>query len=107
MSASHLRAFGGLARSMRVSRRAFSVSARRLEVVPATKNETAATTVTEGGEVKEIEQAPNRVERWSRNQKPRSKAMTGPRFEQTDFDLQVGLRHSTARRAKWLEMLSF
>lgn len=85
---------------MRVSRRAFTVSARRLDVVPATKTETAATKVTEGGEVKEIEQAPNRVERWSRNQKARSKAMTGPRFEQTDFDLQVGLRHSAGRYKK-------
>jgi hypothetical protein len=37
----------------------------------------------------EINQAPNRVGVWSRSQKPRSKAMTGPRFEQTDFDLQV------------------
>lgn len=92
MSASQLRVFGGLARSMRVSRRAFTVSARQLEAVPAAKHETAATTVTEGGEVKEIGQAPNRMDVWSRNQKPRSTAMTGPRFEQTDFDVQVG-RH--------------
>ncbi|KAK4123330.1 NADH:ubiquinone oxidoreductase 18.4kD subunit, partial [Parathielavia appendiculata] len=33
-------------------------------------------------------QAPNRAEVWSRSQRPRSVAMTGPRFEQTDFALQ-------------------
>ncbi|KAK0753180.1 hypothetical protein B0T18DRAFT_8225 [Schizothecium vesticola] len=33
-------------------------------------------------------QAPNRAEIWSRSQKPRAEAMVGPRFEQTDFELQ-------------------
>lgn len=37
----------------------------------------------------ELPQAPNRKEIWSRSQRPRQEAMTGPRFEQTDFDLQV------------------
>jgi hypothetical protein len=37
-----------------------------------------------------ILQAPNRAEVWSRSQRPREVAMTGPRFEQTDFELQVG-----------------
>lgn len=34
-------------------------------------------------------QAPNRAEIWSRSQKSRAEAMVGPRFEQTDFELQV------------------
>lgn len=34
-------------------------------------------------------QAPNRAGIWSRSQKPRAEAMVGPRFEQTDFELQV------------------
>jgi NADH dehydrogenase (ubiquinone) Fe-S protein 6 len=37
-----------------------------------------------------VVQAPNRAEVWSRSQQPRQVAMTGPRFEQTDFELQVG-----------------
>ena len=36
----------------------------------------------------EITQSPNRTEVWSRSQRPRSEAMTGPRFEQTDYSLQ-------------------
>ena len=35
-------------------------------------------------------QAPNRADVWARSQQSRLKAMTGPRFEQTTFDLQVG-----------------
>jgi NADH dehydrogenase (ubiquinone) Fe-S protein 6 len=34
-------------------------------------------------------QAPNRAGIWSRNQNPRAKAMTGPRFEQTIIEYQV------------------
>ncbi|EXJ93385.1 NADH dehydrogenase (ubiquinone) Fe-S protein 6 [Capronia coronata CBS 617.96] len=33
-------------------------------------------------------QAPNRAKPWSRSQMPRELAMTGPRFEQTIFELQ-------------------
>ncbi|EXJ91901.1 NADH dehydrogenase (ubiquinone) Fe-S protein 6 [Capronia epimyces CBS 606.96] len=33
-------------------------------------------------------QAPNRAKPWSRSQQPRELAMTGPRFEQTIFELQ-------------------
>lgn len=36
-------------------------------------------------------QAPNRKDVWSRSQQPRSKAMTGPRFEQTIMADQVRL----------------
>lgn len=36
-------------------------------------------------------QAPNRKEVWSRSQQPREVAMSGPRFEQTIMELQVGL----------------
>lgn len=75
-------------------RAAFSASARQLQAEP-----TAATTETKAqpGQVTEapappavVTQAPNRAEVWSRSQQPRVVAMTGPRFEQTDFELQVG-----------------
>ncbi|KAJ4304213.1 hypothetical protein N0V88_001826 [Collariella sp. IMI 366227] len=73
-------------------RAAFSASARQLQAEP-----TAATTETKAqpGQVTEapappavVTQAPNRTEVWSRSQQPRAVAMTGPRFEQTDFELQ-------------------
>ncbi|KAL2188480.1 hypothetical protein L209DRAFT_751436 [Thermothelomyces heterothallicus CBS 203.75] len=43
---------------------------------------------TEGPAPAAVAQAPNRAEIWSRSQRPRAQAMTGPRFEQTDFELQ-------------------
>ncbi|KAI9827723.1 MAG: hypothetical protein M1832_004212 [Thelocarpon impressellum] len=39
-------------------------------------------------EEKRTMQAPNRATIWSRSQAPRSKAMTGPRFEQTIMEYQ-------------------
>lgn len=44
---------------------------------------------TEGQRVREM-QAPNREKTWSRSQQTREKAMTGPRFEQTIMEYQVG-----------------
>lgn len=90
MATSQLRATASLARSMRVSRRAFTTSNRYFEaaVPSASKTETSPAPIDESKPA-EINQAPNRVGIWSRSQKPRSQAMTGPRFEQTDFDLQV------------------
>ena len=41
------------------------------------------------GEQKRVMQAPNRADVWSRSQQPRSKAMVGPRFEQTIIEDQV------------------
>ena len=38
-----------------------------------------------------VEQAPNRKGIWSKSQNPRGRAMSGPRFEQTIMELQVGL----------------
>jgi len=35
-----------------------------------------------------VMQAPNRAGKWSRSQNPRSRAMTGPRFEQTIMEAQ-------------------
>ena len=37
-----------------------------------------------------VMQAPNRAGVWSRSQNPREVAMTGPRFEQTIIEAQVG-----------------
>jgi NADH dehydrogenase (ubiquinone) Fe-S protein 6 len=45
------------------------------------------------GERKRQLQAPNRATLWSRSQQPRDRAMTGPRFEQTIIELQVGQIH--------------
>lgn len=76
-------------RNLRVPRRAFGTSSRLLEAaVPATKPDVDS--AVEGTRPKQVGQAPNRGDIWSRSQKPRSTAMTGPRFEQTDFELQVG-----------------
>ncbi|KAI0025031.1 zinc-finger domain-containing protein [Xylariomycetidae sp. FL0641] len=80
------------------ARRTFIASARLLdatknsldvkgETTPETKSEEKTLGLTENEE-RGLSQAPNRKEIWSRSQIPRAKAMTGPRFEQTDFDLQ-------------------
>lgn len=78
-------------------RRTFAVSARlceknaitkKSETTPETKSEEDSLGLVENTE-RGLKQAPNRTEIWSRSQRPRAKAMTGPRFEQTDFDLQV------------------
>lgn len=37
----------------------------------------------------EIEQAENRATTWSKSQRPKADAMSGPRFEQTDISEQV------------------
>ncbi|TGJ81072.1 hypothetical protein E0Z10_g7674 [Xylaria hypoxylon] len=77
-------------------RRTFAVSARlcekntinvKGETTPETKGEEDSLGLTENTE-RGLSQAPNRTEIWSRSQKPRATAMSGPRFEQTDFDLQ-------------------
>ncbi|KAI1393704.1 zinc-finger domain-containing protein [Hypoxylon trugodes] len=57
------------------------------ETTPETKSEEDSLGVVENEE-RGLKQAPNRKEIWSRSQKPRAAAMTGPRFEQTDFALQ-------------------
>ncbi|KAI7899532.1 zinc-finger domain-containing protein [Cokeromyces recurvatus] len=36
----------------------------------------------------ELQQAPNRTNTWSENQRPKAKAMAGPRFEQIDMSTQ-------------------
>ena len=93
MASSQLRSIGTLVRQMRMPRRAFSTTSRQLEAaVPSNARTETSPTLTEDAQIKPIEQAPNRAEVWSRSQKPRSKAMTGPRFEQTDFSVQVSGR---------------
>jgi NADH dehydrogenase (ubiquinone) Fe-S protein 6 len=90
-----LRVSNVLARSLRIPGRAFTTSARRFEaaVPAASKAETTPAPADESAPAV-VNQAPNRVGVWSRSQKPRSKAMTGPRFEQTDFSVQV--RHNVS-----------
>ncbi|KAI1633755.1 zinc-finger domain-containing protein [Biscogniauxia mediterranea] len=78
------------------AQRTFAVSGRlreantlaaKGETTPATKSEEDSLGVVENEE-RGLMQAPNRKEIWSRSQRPRATAMSGPRFEQTDFDLQ-------------------
>ncbi|KAM5362424.1 hypothetical protein ACJZ2D_012555 [Fusarium nematophilum] len=89
MATSQLRAICSFARSARLSQRAFTTSARQLEAaVSAKTTESRAPAPVDESKPVEISQAPNRVGVWSRSQRPRSQAMTGPRFEQTDFPLQ-------------------
>jgi NADH dehydrogenase (ubiquinone) Fe-S protein 6 len=89
MATSQLRAIGVFARSTRLSQRAFTTSARQFEAAVSTKNTEAPPAPIDENKPAVINQAPNRPGVWSRSQKPRAQAMTGPRFEQTDFDLQV------------------
>ncbi|KAI1768855.1 zinc-finger domain-containing protein [Hypoxylon sp. FL1150] len=79
------------------AQRTFAASARRFEATntiavkgettPETKSEEDSLGVVENEE-RGLQQAPNRKEIWSRSQRPRATAMSGPRFEQTDFSLQ-------------------
>jgi NADH dehydrogenase (ubiquinone) Fe-S protein 6 len=93
-------------------RRTFAVSARLCEKTAIKKGETTPETKSEEdslGLVENIErglnQAPNRTEIWSRSQRPRAKAMTGPRFEQTDFDLQVRTSiHKQEKDISWFRL---
>jgi hypothetical protein len=93
MYASRLRAAHSLSRQCALARRSFTSTARQLDLgsaVPTTAKE--ATPPQVAGEeplAAPIKQAPNREGVWSRSQKPRPEAMTGPRFEQTDYSMQV------------------
>lgn len=89
MATPQLRALVALPRNLQLVGRAFTTSARKLAAPVPSSSKTAATAPVEEPTPKEINQAPNRLRTWSRSQKPRSEAMTGPRFEQTDYDLQV------------------
>ncbi|KAI5465831.1 hypothetical protein BGZ63DRAFT_374654 [Mariannaea sp. PMI_226] len=88
MATSQLRAIGAFARNARLSQRAFTTSARQFEAAVSKSTETSPAVAAEKSTSVETNQAPNRVGVWSRSQKPRAVAMTGPRFEQTDFSLQ-------------------
>ncbi|KLU87598.1 hypothetical protein MAPG_06595 [Magnaporthiopsis poae ATCC 64411] len=92
MSGTGFRTARQLSSQIRLSARTFAVSARQLDstaAVTTSKAETVTPQTTDpSAQPTEVLQAPNRVDVWARSQKPRSKAMTGPRFEQTDFSLQ-------------------
>ncbi|RYP81930.1 hypothetical protein DL769_001774 [Monosporascus sp. CRB-8-3] len=60
---------------------------RKGETTPELKGEEDSLGLAENSE-RGLSQAPNRNGIWSRSQKPRAVAMSGPRFEQTDFSLQ-------------------
>lgn len=69
------------------------------ETTPETKSEEDSLGLTENV-ARGLKQAPNRTEIWSRSQRPRAEAMAGPRFEQTDFDLQVSWDDAPATLAR-------
>lgn len=77
-----------------ISKRTFTATARQLvesgSGAPTTSTAQVPTSGTEAPSTTAALQAPNRADVWSRSQQPRNVAMTGPRFEQTDLDLQVG-----------------
>jgi hypothetical protein len=92
MSATRLRGVQRLSRQLALPQRSFATTARQFEAggaVPAKKTETAPQAAETPAKTDVAKQAPNRAEIWAPSQRPRSQAMTGPRFEQTDFDLQV------------------
>ncbi|KAK3368108.1 hypothetical protein B0H63DRAFT_487700 [Podospora didyma] len=81
----------GLARQCTLTQRTFAATARQLDSTttpPLPASTESVTTPAEAPTTTAVQQAPNRTEIWSRSQQPRSKAMMGPRFEQTDFELQ-------------------
>lgn len=85
--AASLRTARGLTR---FAHRSFTTTARRFEEKAVAPVSTASPIPKlESHTPAELPQAPNRKEIWSRSQRPRNEAMVGPRFEQTDFDLQV------------------
>ncbi|KAI9166903.1 Lactobacillus shifted protein-like protein [Paramyrothecium foliicola] len=89
MASTQLRMSGAFARGLRMSGRTFTTTTRRFEAAVPAASKTEPTPVTmDESAPKEVNQAPNRLGVWSRSQKPRSQAMTGPRFEQTDFSPQ-------------------
>jgi hypothetical protein len=55
----------------------------------------------EAGEKQRQMQAPNRQATWSRSQQPRHRAMSGPRFEQTIMEYQVGWTVIVMERVPW------
>lgn len=88
LSSTWFRSARGLSR---LAPRTFTTTARQLETKTMTPTSPTESPVPkkESQPPTELSQAPNRKEIWSRSQRPRQEAMTGPRFEQTDFDLQV------------------
>jgi hypothetical protein len=89
MSASRLRVTRSLSRQLGACRRSFAASSRRLEAAVPAKSTTETTIQTTESSSTELGQAPNRPGIWAKSQQPRSAAMSGPRFEQTDFSVQV------------------
>ena len=73
-----------MSRSFAVTARAAKEAAAPAETDLAPKS----TTEVDAATPTELQQAPNRAGVWTRNQQAREQAMTGPRFEQTDFSLQ-------------------
>ncbi len=104
MSASRFRAAHRLSQQLRLSQRTFASTARQLDstAVSTTNREGIPETTDASGQPTETMQAPNRHDIWARSQQPRSKAMVGPRFEQTDLSLQVRAEQSDCLRVHGL-----
>ena len=85
-----LRTLRGL-QGLRSRTRALSTTARRAEAKTQQPSPTRkAPADLEADPATLNQQAPNRIDVWARGQAQRTKAMTGPRFEQTDPTMQVG-----------------
>ncbi len=87
ISAMRFRAVSRLSQQLRLSQRKLASTGRQLDTTAITTSPKETLEASE--QPTEVVQAPNREGIWARSQKPRSKAMVGPRFEQTDFSLQV------------------
>jgi hypothetical protein len=76
-----------------------SSSFRRFEATAVSAKDEVETSLSQTASQSAVAQAPNRADVWARSQQPRSKAMAGPRFEQTDFHLQVRPRKTKRKPA--------
>ena len=98
-----LRTLRGL-KVLRAPARALSTTARRAEAKTEQPSPTRkAPADVEADPATLNQQAPNRIDVWARGQAQRTKAMTGPRFEQTEPTMQVGFAPRSRRGAGDLE----
>ena len=89
MSTAPLRTLRGLSLLRAPAARTLSTTARRADAAKPSPTAKAPADV-EADPTALGQQAPNRIDVWARGQQHRTKAMSGPRFEQTEGTLQVG-----------------
>ena len=67
------------------------IATRRALTKGLCRNYTTSLQPSAKGVAPSVAQAPNRVGTWSREQRPKDEAMSGPRFEQMDLAAQVNI----------------